>query len=344
MDAARWRLIEDLFERAAALPADGRERLLTGEARRDEPLATEVRALLAAHDSHHRFLDAPAPSELPAGMRLGPYAVDGVLGSGGMGTVYLAHRADRQFEKKVAIKVVTSLAATLDDRRFRTERQILAALEHPRIARLLDSGVNEFGQPFLVMELVDGVALDVWHRERKPTLDQCLHVWLQVASAVSYAHRNLVVHRDLKPSNVLVNASGEAKLLDFGIARLLGDPQAPTLTRSYTPLYASPEQIRGEPVTTSADIYGLGVLLFELVAGAHPHQREGMATHEMAAAVLEREPAIPLGVPEDLAAILRFALRKEPLRRYLTVDQFTEDVERFERRLPRRRLSQMVNP
>jgi len=221
MNPQRWREIELLFDSAVALPAAERQRFVDENTAGDRSLADELWGLIEAHQSQHPLLDAPAASNLPKGVRLGSYEVDAVLGSGGMATVYLAHRADRQFDRQVAIKVVTGLQAAIDDTRFRTERQILAALEHTNISRLLDSGVNEFGQPFLVMEFVDGKPLDVWRKEDIPSIDNCLDVWLQIAAAVGYAHRNLVIHRDLKPSNILVNGAGEAKLLDFGIAKLL---------------------------------------------------------------------------------------------------------------------------
>ena len=175
-------------------------------------------------------------------MRLGPYAIDRILGSGGMATVYLAHRADRQFEKHVAIKLVNQgLAAELSGDRFELERRILARLDHPNVARLLDAGLSEFGQPYLVMEWVDGVPLDAWVRAAAPSLERRLALWLDVAAAVGYAHRHLVVHRDLKPSNVLVSAGGTPKLVDFGIAKLLEDGararrrRAPCISRRSTP-------------------------------------------------------------------------------------------------------------
>jgi serine/threonine-protein kinase len=197
------------------------------------------------------------------------------------------------------------------------------------VARLLDAGVNEFGQPYLVMEWIDGVALDVWMRERAPSGDERLDLWLQIAAAVSYAHRHLIIHRDLKPSNVLVTADGVPKLVDFGIAKRLEESRAgrDTLTAQYTPLYASPEQIGGQSVSTATDIYGLGLLLFELMTGQRPFA--DAAAHDRMRAVLERDVRIPDAVPADLAAVIGMALRKEPERRYATVEQFAEDVRRY---------------
>ncbi len=328
----RWSRLESIFHDALDVPAADRAARVTAACAGDAALAAEVLALLEAHDAGNPLLDAPSVRALPAGMRLGPYAIDRVLAAGGMATVYLGHRADRRFDKQVAIKLVNQgLAAEISGDRFEQERRILARLEHPHVARLLDAGLSDFGQPYLVMEWIDGQPLDVWRREARPTREQGLTLWLDVAGAVAYAHRNLVVHRDLKPSNVLVTRDGVAKLVDFGIAKLLDDGQgASTKTQHFTPLYASPEQIRGQAVSTSTDIFGLGVLLHELVCGGPPFGAAGLAAHDQARAVLDDEPAITDGVPADLAAILRVSLRKEPERRYATVEQMAEDVRRFQ--------------
>jgi serine/threonine-protein kinase len=332
----RWHRIEEVFHRALAHEPQDRDAFIAAHTGDDAAVAAEVRALLAAHAATNTLLDAPRVTELPAGMRLGPYALDRLLGTGGMATVYLAHRADRQFDKRVAIKLVNQgLAAEINDDRFQIERRVLARLEHPNVARLLDAGFSDFGQPYLVMEWVDGVPLDHWLQSAPHTLERRLKLWLDIAGAVSYAHRNLIIHRDLKPSNVLVDADGIPKLVDFGIAKLLGDHGGGSATRTqpFTPRYASPEQIRGQAVTTSTDIYGLGVLLYEMVTGRLPHGAES-SPHEQTRAVLERDVAVPPSVPPDLAAILAMALRKEPERRYATVEQFAEDVRRFQRGLP----------
>ena len=333
MTPDQWREVELRFEQSLALPPDERSVLLEALSTTDRLVADEVRALIAAHDTHHPLLDAPSQTALPKGLRVGPYAVDGLIGTGGMSAVYLGHRVDGQFDKKVAIKLITGLAESIDDERSRSERQILAALDHPNIARLIDSGVNEFGQPYLVMEWIDGQPLDAW-RAGGRSRDECLNVWLQLASAVSYAHRSLVVHRDLKPSNILVTRNDEAKLLDFGIAKLLEAGGTGTATQTMTPLYASPEQISGKPVTTATDVYSMGVVLLELMTGTHPYQPAGRTAHQIAHAVLTEDPAIPATVPADLGAIIRMALRKDPQRRYPTVDQFAEDVRRYRRSEP----------
>jgi serine/threonine-protein kinase len=340
MDAEpeRWRLVENLFHEALDVVEGERRAHIESRAGGDASVTVEVLALVDAHTKTHALLDSPAVTNLPAGMRLGPYALERVLGSGGMATVYLAHRADRQFEKQVAVKLVNrGLTAELTGDRFQTERQILARLEHPHIARLLDAGVSEFGQPYVVMEWVDGVTLDTWIARERPPLERRLDLWLDIAGAVGYAHRNLVIHRDLKPSNVLVGSDGVAKLVDFGIAKLASDDEGQskaTRTAHFTPLYASPEQLRGLAVTTATDVYGLGLLLYELVTDAHPFRRTGQSAHEQAQAALAHDPAIPPGTPADLGAILQMALRKEPERRYATATEFAEDVRRYRHGLP----------
>jgi tetratricopeptide (TPR) repeat protein/tRNA A-37 threonylcarbamoyl transferase component Bud32 len=333
---ARWHLIDELFAETLEQPAAERGAYLRARARGDETLVREVEQLLDADTRAHVLLDAPTPCALPPGMRLGPYALDGILGTGGMATVYLAHRADQQFDKQVAIKLVHQwLAAALAGGRFETERRVLARLEHANIARLLDAGVSEFGQPYLVMEWVDGVTLDAWLAREQPDLDRTLDLWLELAGAVAYAHRNLIVHRDIKPSNVLVGRDGTAKLVDFGIAKLVEDGVDKGMTRTVllTPRYASPEQLRGEPATTATDVFGLGLLLCEMATRTYPFDPDQPA-HERAAAARAVEPRLPATMPADLAAILRMALRHEPERRYASAMEFAEDVRRFRRGLP----------
>ena len=333
----RWALIEDLFHGALACPPGERDAYVRSRAGDDRAIVDDVLQLIAADAKAHSLLDAPAATALPAGMRLGPYALERVIGSGGMATVYLARRADRQFDKQVAIKLVNQgLAASLAGGRFETERQALARLEHANIARLLDAGVSEYGQPYLVMEWVNGVTLDVWLARERPDLDRTLDLWLQIAGAVAYAHRNLIVHRDIKPSNVLVDHDGHPRLVDFGIAKLVQSDTDISHTRTvhFTPRYASPEQLMGLPVTTAADVFGLGLLLCEMTAGLHPFAKPGAPPHEQTDAILTANPEIAPALPGDLAAIVRMALRKEPERRYASVEAFAEDVRRFQRGLP----------
>lgn len=329
----RWTLIDTLFHAALEHPVSERGAYVRERAAGDDQLALEVEALLAADAHAHVLLDAPTPSSLPAGMRIGPYAIERILGSGGMATVYLARRADHQFDKHVAIKLVhQGLGAALAGGRFDTERYVLARLEHAHIARLLDAGLNEFGQPYLVMEWVDGVTLGEWLRETQPSLDRKLELWLELAGAVAYAHRNLIIHRDIKPSNVLVGRDGSSKLVDFGIAKLIGEggEAAQTHTVHLTPRYASPEQLRGERVTTATDVFGLGLLLCELVTGAHPFEDSGGA----GAGADAPDPVVASSAPADLGAIIRMAVRREPDRRYASAAELAEDVRRYRRGLP----------
>jgi serine/threonine-protein kinase len=337
MDSERWQLVSELFHEVLATPPQDRRRFLESRTGSDIGLLNEVLKLVEADGRTHALLDAPSVSELPSGMRIGPYAIERVIGSGGSATVYLARRADRQFDKRVAVKLVNQgFAAELTDDRVQTERQILARLEHPHIARLLDAGLSEFGQPYLVMEWVDGVPADQWIAQNHPSIERRLDLWAAVADAVSYAHRNLIVHRDLKPSNVLVARDGIAKLVDFGIAKLLADPRSletVTETVRFTPRYASPEQMRGEPISTATDVFQLGLLLCEWTTGVHPFRHND----QPGAAGLSCDfdaPVVPSETPADLAAIIRMALREDPARRYASVAGLADDVQRFRRGLP----------
>lgn len=333
----RWLALESLFEAALGIDPTERESYVRVHAGTDARLADEVLALLEAHTRTHPVLDAPGVPSLPPGLRAGPYALERPLGAGGSSTVYLARRADRQFDRLVAVKLVNQgLAAAISGDRFDVERRILARLEHPNIARLLDAGLTEFGHPFLVMDYVDGLPLDRWVAEHQPSIATRLNLWEAIAEAVAYAHRNLIVHRDLKPSNVLVDRDGVVKLVDFGIAKHVGPHEgaSETLTQRLTPMYASPEQVKGEAVSTATDVFGLGLLLCELVTGAHPFRGTGRPPHEAIQALLSEDPAIAAGTEEDLASIIRMALRKEPERRYQSVAALADDVRRYRRGLP----------
>jgi serine/threonine protein kinase len=383
----RYKQVRDLAD--AALDRTGAERALFLETAcgADEALRAEAASLLAAYDEvqDQAFLNGPpmamgttgtgppegedADDTLPAGRRLGPYELVDVLGRGGMGVVYRAVRADDEYRHVVAVKVVRrGMATALGQRRFREERQILAGLEHPGIARLLDGGTTDEGLPYLVMEYVQGQDIDTYCDQRKLGVPERLRLFLGVCAAVHHAHRSLVVHRDIKPGNVLVTADGSPKLLDFGIARLLRTasegPADPTVTvaRVLTPDYASPEQVRGQPVTTATDVYSLGVLLYELLSGHRPY-RAGLM-HEVLAAICEEDPERPSSsvartqkrttggttveqTPEvvsgargttpaalrktlsgDLDTIVLKALRKAPEERYASAEAFAEDVRR----------------
>jgi serine/threonine-protein kinase len=344
--------IEALFE--AALERDlGERRAFLAEACPEPSMRAEVFAMLEAHartrglldaepaDAAWRALGGPAP-----GKRIGAYRLVRELGRGGMGIVYLAERDDGQFQRRVAIKFIIPGPTTAElVERFLAERQILAALDHPRVARLLDGGVTGEGWPYYVMEYVDGEPLDAYARRTRLSLEGRLRLFCEVARAVHYAHQNLVVHRDLKPSNILVTGDGQAKLLDFGIAKLL-DPQAmpqgapltETGLRLMTPDYASPEQVRGAAITTAADVYSLGVVLYELLADRRPFDLSGKSLPQIEWVVCEvAPPALSSAAPPllrrrlkgDLDRIVGLALRKEPERRYASAEQFAEDIERF---------------
>src|SRR5262249_14214618 len=270
---------------------------------------------------------------LTHGRKVGAYRILREIGRGGMGNVYLAARADDAFQKLVAVKIIRC-GMDLDDvvQRFRAERQILAMLDHPNIARLLDGGATEDGLPYFVMEYIEGEPVDVYCERHKLSTPGRLKLFQSVCSATSYAHQNLVIHRDIKAANILVTEDGVPRLLDFGIAKLLAPGMALELTqtgvRPLTPEYASPEQVRGDALTTASDIYSLGVLLYRLLTGRRPYRSSMSSAAEIERAICEEEPVKP-DLPRDLSAIVLMALRKDPRRRYVSVDQFSEDVRRY---------------
>jgi serine/threonine protein kinase len=291
----RFQRIETLFHQALVVTGEARAKLIADECGGDADLAAQVYRLLNASQKEEQQT-AALLSEQEAdngaeslGKRIGPYLVDGLLGRGGMGVVYRAHRADGEFEQKVAIKLIDLPLATATFReRFRQERQILASLEHPYIARLLDGGVTAHGDPYLVMEFVDGIPIHRYCERQNLTLRQRLKLFLKVCEAVQFAHQNFVVHRDLKPDNILIAADGTPRLLDFGTAKLLTPTIAAAgvgLTRdgcqSFTPQYASPEQVLGHPVTAASDTYSLGVLLYLLLTGSLPYELAELTTAEL---------------------------------------------------------------
>lgn len=352
MDAERWQEVRSLFGAALEHAPEEWPAWLEDACGNDAELRDEVRSLLAAHGEDGIFLPEPSPSPDPLiGQQIGPYEVQQRLGGGGMGIVYLASRVDGQFRKRVALKV---LKPGMDSeeilRRFRTERQILAALDHPNIARLLDGGTTERGLPFFAMEYVEGRPITEYCEQEGLPIGARLELFRTVCSAVQFAHQNLVVHRDLKPANILVGADGTPKLLDFGIAKLLNpdlSPQTLALTaagvRPLTLEYASPEQIRGGHITTASDVYSLGVLLYELLAGRHPYRGEGCTIEELVHRITEVDPEPPSGsapaqvmkrLAGDLDCIVLTALRKEPRHRYPSVERLSEDIRRFLEGLP----------
>jgi serine/threonine protein kinase/tetratricopeptide (TPR) repeat protein len=388
MNAHRWQRVREVFHAAVEMPPEKRSAYL-GDTCHDAEIRREVESLLHAHGDAADLLEAP-PVNLsaipqPADQRdpwignfIGPYQVIARIGQGGMGAVYRAVRVDEHYVKQVAIKLVKpGLAGDQYLRRFKNERQIMASLDHPNIARLLDAGTAN-GSPYFVMEFIDGEHIDTYCDKHHLNTHTRLELFLEVCSALQYAHQHLVVHRDLKPGNILITSDGTPKLLDFGIAKLL-DPeiflQTTALTLSeekpMTPEFASPEQIRGEAITTSSDVYSLGVLLYRLLTGHSPYQLGGQPLHELARAISETEPVRPSLVIDrvteetsydgkpvrltpqfvsrvrdghveslrnrlagDLDNILLKALRKEPGRRYVSVEQFAEDIRRHLEGLP----------
>ncbi len=379
MNPERWRQVRDVYERAIEIATAGRSSYLDRACAADADLRQEVESLLGyqrSADSH--FLKQPAVDllePLPAiiknrmATRLGVYQILEQIGHGGMGEVYRARRVDGQYEKEVAVKLVRG-GYDSDSilRRFRQERQILASLDHPNIARLLDGGTTEDGLPYLVMELIYGIPIDQYCDHHELSVDERLQLFLQVCSAVQYAHQRLVIHRDLKPGNILVTKEGAPKLLDFGIAKLLDTSSSPetTLVAALTPEYASPEQIRGEMITTATDVYALGVVLYRLLTGRSPYRATTRNPAELARIVSEVEAERPSSAIKredsanegaspsnntvklsgsdlirlsrqfkgDIDHIVLKSLRKEPERRYVSVEQFAEDIRRHLQHLP----------
>jgi serine/threonine-protein kinase len=352
MTGERWARIKQLFFAAADLPPGERTDWLRRECLGDEALHAEVRSLLDAPGTAD-FLEREALPHIDellarlepdrAGSRLGAWRLLREIGRGGMGRVYEAERADGQFEQRTAIKILRTGAATRDVlTRFLAERQILASLNHEGIARMFDGGLTPDGLPYFVMEHVEGVPLDRFCAEHSLPLRERLRLFRRIALAVHHAHQHLVVHRDLKPSNILVTAAGAPKLLDFGIAKLLGAGGASTggetVLRAMTPAYASPEQVRGEPISVASDVYALGVILYELLAERRPYPVPPTEA-ALARAITEIEPSRPSAVAADvtvrshlrgdLDAIVLKALRKEPGERYGSAQAFADDIARW---------------
>ena len=367
MTPERWQQIKAVLE--GALEREGSERASFVEAacQGDDELRREVESLAASETEIGDFIETPVfrirldeVEPLAVGQRIGAWRIVREIGRGGMGAVYLAERADQEFEQRVAIKVVRRGMDTDEIvRRFRSERQILAHLDHPNIAKLFDGGTTEDGRPYFVMEHVEGRPIDQFCAERKLPVRERLELFRQACAAIHFAHQNLIVHRDLKPANILVTADGVPKLLDFGIAKLLDPTQDPlALTRldlrPMTPEYASPEQVRGEPITTASDVYSLGVLLYRLLTGQRPY-RPTTDHQALADAICKTEPVRPSSViaragevkpPDaetrllrrqlagDLDNIVLMAMRKDPQRRYASADQLSNDIERHLQGLP----------
>jgi serine/threonine-protein kinase len=359
MSPERWSQIEEIVQAALDCPLEDGAAVLDRACGSDHELRREVESLLKFQKDDRfagesGFADALRVLErrstaLTQGRRIGAYRVLREIGCGGMGTVYLAARADDAFQKLVAIKIIRR-GLDSDDivERFRGERQILAMLDHPNIARLLDGGATEDRLPYFVMEYIEGEPIDRYCDGRKLSIAERLALYRGVCSAVSYAHQNLIVHRDIKPGNVLVTKEGMPRLLDFGIAKVLAPQTAAnemtvTGVRPLTPEFASPEQVRGEPVTTASDIYSLGVLLYWLLTGHRPYRSAMASPAEIENAICKEEPDKPSDrapkemrrqLQGDIDTIVLMALRKEPRRRYSSVEQFSDDIRRHLAKLP----------
>ena len=406
VNAERWRIATGIFHAALERPPDRRRSFLAEACRGDQSLRANVEALLAGDEredfamdplavdpARELLLDVPAvdtatrtdsgPEAAPAtpmdGRRFGAFRILREIGTGGMGSVYLADRADETFHQRVAIKIVRPEFADAElTVRFRQEREILASLDHPAIARLIDGGCTDEGVPYFVMEHVDGQPIDTWCDRHKADVTKRLELFRAVCSGVQHAHDHLVLHRDLKPANIFVKADGRVKLLDFGIAKLLARGAFPvssantgTAMRVMTPRYASPEQVRGEPLSVTSDVYAPGVVLYELLTGRWPYRTQSGLLHEVTRAICEEEPTVPSAVvdqvdrarsdtptmhsptPEMISAvregapatlrrrlegdvdkILLKALAKDPARRYRSVEQLSEDVRRHLEGMP----------
>ncbi|MEE8523868.1 MAG: serine/threonine-protein kinase, partial [Thermoanaerobaculia bacterium] len=386
MSSERWRRLDEIFQQAVDRPADERDGFLRRACGDDQGLRKAVDSLLEADRAGEAFLEEPlmpppAPAaRLPNDGQLGPYRLLREIGQGGMSTVYLGARDDDSFRRRVAIKVIRrGMESAESQRRFRAERQILASLDHPWIAKLYDGGETAEGLPYFVMEYVEGLPIDTYCDQHRLTVSERTILFGKVCSAVHYAHQNLVVHRDLKPSNILVTTGGSPKLLDFGIAKLLNPELSsselePTATwmRLLTPHYASPEQVRGEAITTASDVYSLGVLLYKLLTGRLPYVLEARTPKEVERLLTEHEPPKPSTVviggpngsgrrraqrddptPEsisrargvrpqqlarqldgDLDNVILMAVRSTPQRRYGSVEQFAEDLRRHRKGFP----------
>jgi serine/threonine-protein kinase len=363
-----WRIALDEAERLEALAPGERAAALEAMQRQDPALHAKVRTLLSEAGTAAPAIDAAkllreaalSTSGDLAGQQVGPYRFVRLLGSGGMGQVWLAERTDGRFEGQVAIKLLGTALHSERLERFRREGQLLARLAHPFIARLLDAGSLPSGQPYLVLEHVDGQRIDRWCDDARLDIDARLRLFIDVCVAVAHAHANLVVHRDLKPSNILVGAGGAVKLLDFGIAKLIetetGAAEETALTRlagrAMTPEYAAPEQVSGEPITTATDVYALGVLLYELLSGQRPYAAASASPIELARHIVEIDPR-PLGATEaaadrrgttaerlrrarrgDLENIVAKALKKDPRQRYAGAQALADDLMRVLRREP----------
>jgi serine/threonine protein kinase/Tfp pilus assembly protein PilF len=368
MNRKHIRRIEEIFDRVSQVAVDERGPLLDEACGQDTELRAELENLLGVFEKAVDYfgdfmasVGAGAELDAAAGRSriIGRWRLVDLIGRGGTAAVYLAERADGEFEQTAAFKVLRfGLDSGSAAERFATERQILARVQHPHIAGLIDGGISPDGLPYLVMEYVDGVPITEYCNRNSLTIRQRLALFRDVAEAVQYAHQNLVVHRDLKPGNILVTADGWIKLLDFGIAKLIDQEQAANATvtaqRMLTPVYAAPEQVVGGPITTATDVYALGVLLYELLAGQRPYEVQGLTAAESERLIVHVTPPAPSTVVSeencpkcglrparlrrllagDLDNICMMSLRKEPKLRYASADQLGEEIDRYLKGMP----------
>ncbi len=341
---ARCAATEAIFHEALSVPKPARSAILTSRCAGDTAMMEELQSLLAASEAEEIHRRNVGPDAVPSGTSVGPYVIDTLVGRGGMGAVYRAHRSDGQFEQQVAIKIVDMpLASDFFRERFRAERQMLAGLAHPYIVRLLDGGVTEAGELYLVMEFIDGLSITEFCAQQSLSIEARLQLFLKVCEAVQYAHRNLIIHRDLKPENILVTEDTTPRLLDFGTAKIMqplpaqaGSNATRPGMQTFTPRYASPEQVLGQPISIASDIYSLGVLLFVLLTNAQPYELTDFTTEEMLRVICIEPPrrpslaASPHGpIAADLDSIVLKALRKDPKDRYPTVEHLAADIQAY---------------
>ncbi|SHE37996.1 serine/threonine protein kinase [Fodinibius roseus] len=367
MGEENWEKIETIIDRALELPESQRDTFITEQCKGNERLKSEVTLLLESIFDSEGWLDDPKDykeefyndisddvKELSSqhtliGQKVGSYTIKEQIGKGGMGAVFLAQRSDDSFEHRVAIKIIREERATQTNiHRFEQEQRILAQLNHPAIAQLYDGGITADGFPYIIMEYVDGTPMDDHCRINKCSIDEIVSLFTQVLEAVRYAHENLVIHRDLKPDNILIDDSGNVKILDFGISKLLKDENGSTRpteeARLLTPRYAAPEQIRQEPDKTSTDIYALGVVFYELLAGTGPFAFNDRSHYAIEQTILKKEPPQPSTqtadstlrkkLEGDLDAIVLKAIRKDPEDRYRGVTEFLDDLYNYQHNLP----------
>lgn len=353
MDSSEWDTIKKLFSEAIKRPVEQQRQFLNEVCNGNVDLETKILAMIQAEsdDKKSNFFDEAISNQVTSllneqfdveiGEKIGAYLIESQIGQGGMGKVYLAKRADETFQQRVAIKIISGQNISQQTiQRFEIERQILANLEHPNIARLLDGGTTEKGLPYIVMEYVKGKALTEYCVFNGLKLAERLRLFSQVCAAINYAHQNLVIHRDIKPSNILVTEAGEIKLLDFGIAKLLVEDEEKNLDvtqenlRIFTPSNASPEQLIGQPITTRTDVYELGALLYNLLTDSPLFHLESDMRAALEKAIIETTPVKPSVIAskqihEDLDTITLKALKKDPQRRYQSVTELADDIQRY---------------